>query len=144
MSSRDAVIVTVIKRNIYYLFAHTAVRVAAFWQGWDVTLLMLAVVPIMAAMNYVGFRMMEKYSKNTAAFYARANGVALESLSNIRTIAAYTIENELVDRYSSLLEGPMRKGIREVRPLCTENPGNSTADHEALSDMLICCPGSSY
>ena len=76
---------------------------------------MLAVVPVMAAMNYVGFRMMEKCSKNTAAFYAKANGVAIESLSNIRMIAAYTIENTLVDRYSSLLERPMRKGIREVR-----------------------------
>ena len=88
---------------------------AAFWQAWDVTLLMLAVVPVLAAINYAGFRMMEKYSKNTAAFYGKANGVALECLGNIRTVAAYTIEEESVRRYSGLLESPMRKGIREVR-----------------------------
>ncbi len=75
---------------------------------------MLAVVPIMAAMNYAGFRMMEKYSKNTASFYGRANNVALECLGNIRTVSAYTMEDAAVQRYSNLLERPMRKGIKEV------------------------------
>ncbi len=87
---------------------------AAFWQAWDVTLLMMAVVPVAGAVNYSGLRMMEKATKVSEAAYAHANSIALECVANIRTVAAYTMEACAAKQYSTALKIPMQKGIREV------------------------------
>jgi ATP-binding cassette subfamily B protein len=74
------------------------------WTSWRLTMVMLAVVPIVAAGAGLYGRMLRKVSKQVQDALAQASEVAEETLSGVRTVRAFAREKAEVRRYGSAVE----------------------------------------
>lgn len=85
----------------------------AFWRGWDLTLIILAMTPVLgivgAAMAIMGSRLTKKANEA----YNEANTVSQQALANIRTVAAFGGEEKTVSRYAATLLVPLKTGISQ-------------------------------
>jgi ATP-binding cassette subfamily B (MDR/TAP) protein 1 len=64
--------------------------ILAFTRGWDMTLVMLGCIPFMGLMGALMTRSTAKAAERENKAYAKASGVAQQSISQIRTVASYT------------------------------------------------------
>jgi ATP-binding cassette subfamily B (MDR/TAP) protein 1 len=85
----------------------------AFWRGWDLTLIILAMVPILACVGAAIAIMGSKLTKSANIAYAKANTISQQALGNIRTVAAFNHEEQVVREYSAALEWPLKAGIKQ-------------------------------
>ncbi|MBM76818.1 MAG: ABC transporter permease [Proteobacteria bacterium] len=74
------------------------------WTSWKLTLLMLAVVPIVAVAAGIYGRMLRKISKNVQDSLAEATAIAEETISGVRTVRAFAREDTEIQRYRSAVE----------------------------------------
>ena len=93
-------------RPFFFLFT-------AFWRGWDLTLIILAMVPILAIVGAGVAIMGSKLTKKASAAYANANTISQQALGNIRTVAAFNREERVVQDYSASLDYPLKAGIKQ-------------------------------
>jgi ATP-binding cassette subfamily B (MDR/TAP) protein 1 len=99
--------------TIFNLSTAIAGITIAFTRGWAMTLVMLAVTPVLAGMGYCIATFM---SKNTAFInkaYGAANSIAQQALANVRTVYAFNGAERMVEAYSACLDTPMKVGIRQ-------------------------------
>ncbi|KAI9290446.1 hypothetical protein K502DRAFT_274677, partial [Neoconidiobolus thromboides FSU 785] len=71
----------------------------AFANGWKLTLVVLACVPVIALANVLQMRILTNVSIKTKKSYELVSQIASESIVNIRTIAGLTKENIFFDDY---------------------------------------------
>ncbi|RKP14474.1 P-loop containing nucleoside triphosphate hydrolase protein [Piptocephalis cylindrospora] len=96
---------------------HTSVfltgLIIAFIKGWKMTLVMLSILPLLVLATTV----MEKTISEAAAAvqdaYGRAAAIAEETLSAIRTVAAFGSRDREIARYKVKVDQAMKKGIRK-------------------------------
>jgi len=74
------------------------------WYSWELTLLMLLVVPMVAGGAGFYGRMLRNVSRRVQDALARASGVAEEALSGVRTVRAFAREAQEVARYGSAVD----------------------------------------
>ena len=74
------------------------------WTSWRLTMVMLAVVPVVAAGAGLYGRMLRKVSKRVQDALAQASEVAEETLSGVRTVRAFAREKAEVRRYGAAVE----------------------------------------
>jgi ABC-type multidrug transport system fused ATPase/permease subunit len=74
----------------------------AFISCWQMTLVMLAAVPIMVASNYLQMKVMAGSAKNESSVLKTAQQVVSDSISAARTVHACSAEKELVQLYASM------------------------------------------
>ncbi|GMR48476.1 hypothetical protein PMAYCL1PPCAC_18671, partial [Pristionchus mayeri] len=86
----------------------------AFAYGWQMALLMIGIFPLAA----VGQAIQIKYIRNRAsgdnANLETAGKIATEAMENVRTVHALTLEPNVVQRFDSLLDGPLRTATRKA------------------------------
>jgi len=82
------------------------------WTSWQLTLLMLSVVPVVAVGAVVFARTVRSLSKKTQDALAAASEVAEETLSNIRTVRAFAREEQEVARYGARVQETYTLGSR--------------------------------
>ncbi|GMS96011.1 hypothetical protein PENTCL1PPCAC_18186, partial [Pristionchus entomophagus] len=86
----------------------------AFYYGWQMALLMIGIFPLAA----VGQAIQVKYIRNRAsgdnANLETAGKIATEAMENIRTVQALTLEPNVVMRFNSLLDGPLKTATRKA------------------------------
>ncbi len=75
-----------------------------FWYSWELTLLMLLVVPFVAGGAGFYGRRLRNVSRRVQDALARASAVAEESLSGIRTVRAFAREGQEVKRYAAAVD----------------------------------------
>lgn len=86
--------------------------VIAFIYQWKLTLVVLAVSPLVVFANFMqmyaakGFQL--KREKATTA----ANTVAGDSITSIRTVAAFTNEEKVLHKYHMSMKGPVKMGVK--------------------------------
>ncbi|TMW59957.1 hypothetical protein Poli38472_005026 [Pythium oligandrum] len=96
------------------LFSVCAGIVVSFgWGSWELTLIMLAVYPLLLLGNYLRFIQLQKRDAASDEL-ALPGSLASERLSNIRTVISLGIEKESSDRFEDLLMEPLRKGSMEA------------------------------
>ncbi|XP_078483375.1 bile salt export pump-like isoform X2 [Ciona intestinalis] len=87
--------------------------VVGFVNGWQLTLVIMAISPLLG----VGAALMGRFVANMTSkelqAYAAAGAVAEEVLSSIRTVAAFGGEKKEVERYTSKLDAAEKQGIRK-------------------------------
>lgn len=83
-----------------------------FWTSWQLTLLMLAVVPFVAVGAVVFARMVRRLSRQTQDALAAASEVAEETLSNIRTVRSFAREGQETARYGGRVDEAFALGRR--------------------------------
>ena len=77
--------------------------IIGFYYGWKLALVILAAAPFMAISAYFYFVVSTASTKQELDSYATSSGIAEEVLSGIRTVTAFTGQNEELERYSTPL-----------------------------------------
>lgn len=88
------------------------VLAAAFAKGWDMTLVICSVVPILAGVAGLMALFIGRITSQQSEAYGIANGIASEALAAIRTVLSFNGEERTVRRYGMSLNRPMQVGIK--------------------------------
>lgn len=85
----------------------------AFSRGWDMTLVLLALTPLLGFFGYAISTLMQTNTLKMNKAYADANAIAQQAFGNVRTVYAMNAEKRTAQQYDDSLEEPMRVGIRQ-------------------------------
>lgn len=82
--------------------------------GWQLTLIMCAMLPIAAILSGITGRIMKIYTEKEMSAYAKAGSVAEEAFANIKIVAAFAGEIKEGERYDSLLADARRISLKSA------------------------------
>lgn len=85
----------------------------AFVKGWDLTLVMLSVLPLMGISITFMFKVVDSSTKKSQAAYSDANSIAQQALSSVRTVFSFNAEEATQAQYAAHLDIPQRMGVRQ-------------------------------
>ncbi|KAF9689644.1 hypothetical protein SADUNF_Sadunf01G0113700 [Salix dunnii] len=85
--------------------------VIAFILNWRITLVVIATYPLIISGHISEKLFMKGYGGNLSKAYLKANMLAGEAVSNIRTVAAFCAETKILDLYARELVEPSRNSF---------------------------------
>ncbi|OQR90011.1 ATP-binding Cassette (ABC) Superfamily, partial [Achlya hypogyna] len=87
--------------------------VIAFVYGWDLTLVLLAFMPFIAASGFYMMKSITAATQGGVDAYAEAGGIAEESLSNIRTVHMFNAMATMAAKYKAALTKTEIAGVKK-------------------------------
>ena len=81
-------------------------------RGWQLFLIILSVVPIIAVASAIMGKSLAKHSKLVAEYYAKAGAIAEEALNAIRTVFAFNGQKYELSRYDQACDKAREGGIK--------------------------------
>ncbi|KAL0459830.1 UNVERIFIED_CONTAM: ABC transporter B family member 11 [Sesamum latifolium] len=87
--------------------------VIAFVACWQLALIVLGMVPLIALNGIVQLKFMTGFSADAKVMYEEASQVANDAVGTIRTVASYCAEDKVMELYRKKCEGPLKLGIRQ-------------------------------
>lgn len=97
-------------QNIATLIAGMLV---AFIACWQLALITLVLVPLIAINGWSQMKLMKGFSANTKVMYEEAIQIANDATGNIRTVASFTAENKVMGLYKLKCQEPTKAGVRQ-------------------------------
>lgn len=88
--------------------------IIGFAKGWKLTLVILAVSPLLGISAAVIGKVMTTFTSKEQTAYAKAGAVAEEVLSSIRTVFAFGGQKKEIKRYHKNLEDAKNVGVRKA------------------------------
>ncbi|XP_066209900.1 phosphatidylcholine translocator ABCB4 isoform X3 [Saccopteryx leptura] len=88
--------------------------IVGFIRGWKLTLVIMAISPILGLSAAVWAKILSAFSDKELAAYAKAGSVAEEALGAIRTVIAFGGQNKELERYQKHLENAKKIGIKKA------------------------------
>lgn len=85
----------------------------AFISNWELSLLVLALVPLLGSQGYFQMKMMKGFSNDAKEAYEDASRVANDAISSIRTVSSFCAEEKVVNLYEEKCQKPLKSGIRQ-------------------------------
>ncbi|XP_010267196.2 PREDICTED: ABC transporter B family member 1-like [Nelumbo nucifera] len=82
---------------------------AGFILQWRLSLVLIAVFPVVVAATVLQKMFMKGFSGDLEAAHAKATQLAGEAVANVRTVAAFNSEANIVGLFSSSLDSPLRR-----------------------------------
>nr|XP_006823097.1 PREDICTED: multidrug resistance protein 3-like [Saccoglossus kowalevskii] len=98
---------------VQFMTAFFAGFIVGFIYGWKLTLVILAVSPLLAVCAGLMTKILSSMTSTELDSYAKAGGVAEEILSAIRTVAAFGGEEKESRRYDTNLIAAKKMGIKK-------------------------------
>ncbi|XP_053571698.1 ATP-dependent translocase ABCB1-like [Bombina bombina] len=83
----------------------------AFIHGWQLTLLILACVPILIGANIIRMTSIAGHASKDQKALEEAGRISTEAVENIRTVVSLTREDAFYNRYNASLGGPYRDAL---------------------------------
>ncbi|KAK3936781.1 Leptomycin B resistance protein pmd1 [Diplogelasinospora grovesii] len=80
--------------------------------AWKIAIVCLVVVPILLGAGLMQLRMLARYEERHAEAFNKATAVAVEAAKSIRTVAALSLEKEVMGTYSRLVKGAGDEMVR--------------------------------
>jgi ATP-binding cassette subfamily B protein len=106
------------------------------WTSWKLTLVMLAVVPLVAIGAGIYGRKLRQISKDVQDALAVSSEVAEETLSGVRTVRAFAREESEVARYRSAVDESFRLAKYRAKLGASFTGGISFAGYGAIAAVL--------
>ncbi|KYQ92143.1 ABC transporter B family protein [Tieghemostelium lacteum] len=97
--------------NISTFFAGFAI---GFTKGWQLTLVITSISPLLAFGGGFMAKMMTEMTKQGQEAYARAGGIADENISAIRTVSTFSGETKAAEKYSNNLKDALKVGYKRA------------------------------
>lgn len=88
-----------------------AAIIAAHIVAWRIAIVCLAIVPILLGAGFMQLRALTRYAEKHAGAFSTSVGVTVEAVSNIRTIAALSLEDEILYTYRRSLQAPRKEMV---------------------------------
>ena len=85
-----------------------AAVIISFIYSWQLTLLVLAFIPVMIAGGYLETQMIVGFAKGDKKAMEGAGQVAVAAIHNMRTVAQLNKENYFDEKYAAFFETPFR------------------------------------
>ena len=84
--------------------------VISFTVGWALTLVLMVFGPLILLSSYFVTKVTQQDFKEKMATYARAGGQAEQALTQLRTVAAFTREEQEIKDYNAKIKESLRSG----------------------------------
>jgi ATP-binding cassette, subfamily B (MDR/TAP), member 1 len=84
----------------------------AFSACWRLALVVLSLIPFVAAGGYFQVKMMSGFDAGSKLEFATAGSVASEAVDNIRSVTSLGIQDVFMERYSAALVIPLKNGSK--------------------------------
>ncbi|CAO2617616.1 Multidrug resistance protein 2 [Lemmus lemmus] len=88
--------------------------IVGFIRGWKLTLVILAVTPLIGLSSAMWAKVMTSFTNKELLAYAKAGAVAEEVLAAIRTVIAFGGQKKELERYNKNLEEAKNIGIKKA------------------------------
>ena len=98
---------------LQYYTAFITGLVVGFVEGWQLALVILSVVPLLAISGAMMGMFISSAARKGSTAYAKAGAVAEEVISCIKTVAAFGIEDVKKKRYAKEIKVAMDGGIKK-------------------------------
>ncbi|KAG2676653.1 hypothetical protein I3760_12G063700 [Carya illinoinensis] len=85
--------------------------IISFILNWRITLVVIATYPLIICGHISEKIFMKGYGGNLSKAYLKANMLAAEAVSNVRTVAAFCAEDKILDLYARELIEPSRRSF---------------------------------
>lgn len=82
---------------------------AGFVLQWRLALVLVAVFPVVVAATVLQKMFMKGFSGDLEAAHAKSTQLAAEAVANVRTVAAFNSESQIVGLFSANLQTPLRR-----------------------------------
>ena len=99
--------------GVQFTFAFIAGLIVALYYVWELALLMMGVVPVIAALIFIATKFLKIYSEESLKAYAIAGSTAQQALGAVRTLFALGGERREVAKYSEQLELAEKAGLHK-------------------------------
>lgn len=106
------------------------------WVSWKLTLVMLAVVPVVALTAGIYGRKLREVSREVQDALARSSEVAEETFAGVRTVRAFSREQREVSRYKAAVERGFQLARRRARMAAVFTGLASFAGYAAIAAVL--------
>ena len=82
--------------------------IIGFYFSWKLTLLILAFTPILGIAGAAQFKLFGNFAADQGKQLVKANALASQAITNVRTVASLGKEEYFVNEFNSHLEGPYK------------------------------------
>ena len=89
--------------------------------AWRIAIVCLVIVPLLLGAGYMQLRAIGKFAAKHAGAFSASIGVTIEAVTNIRTVHALSIEDEILRTYRRSLKAPRNEMVRQVSGLRTKH-----------------------
>ncbi|CAL2042115.1 unnamed protein product [Caenorhabditis brenneri] len=86
----------------------------AFYYGWQMALLIVAILPIVGFGQYLRGRRFTGNNVKSASEFADSGKIAIEAIENVRTVQALAKEDTFYVKFCSKLDVPHKEAIKEA------------------------------
>ncbi|KAI4710633.1 hypothetical protein J4E89_004221 [Alternaria sp. Ai002NY15] len=81
--------------------------------AWRIAIVCLVVVPLLLGAGFMQLRAIGKFAAKHAGAFSSSIGVTIEAVSNIKTVHALSIEEEIISTYRRSLKAPRKEMVKQ-------------------------------
>lgn len=85
----------------------------AFSANWQLSLVILAIVPLLGLQGLAHIKFMKGFSADAKVMYEDASQVATDAVGSIRTVSSFCAEDKVLSLYHDKCRFPLQKGVRQ-------------------------------